>query len=296
MKRGFMAVMTLLTVTASVRAEGIADIRASLANIVDQAYQTQATQNHIIALAARNKMLSQKIAKEAVKMQYGSDQEGARRRMMDAAQEFDATIEGLLKGDPSRHIPKVEDPRALAHLHEVVAVWQPFYRHVRQAKAADVAYIIAHNEKLLRLSHKLTQTLKNNMVISDTLNKVVEHTLKIADRQRMLTQKMLKEKLLIHYGVDPKRNEVRLKGSIILFENGLKGLLKGEKRRGLVKITNKRIHAKLEEIWDLWQQAAPLYRKSSLSDDEVRKLEQIEPQLLKKSDEVVTLVEKSLEL
>ena len=296
MKRRYRIVAALCIATGVVHGAGMADIRASLASIVDQAYQTQESQNRLITLAARNKMLSQKIAKDAVLMQYGSDHEGARRRMMEAAREFDATIRGLEKGDALRHIKKVEDPKAVADLHEVAAAWEPFYRHVQQGKAEDVAYIIKQNEKLLRLSHKLTQTLKSGMVISNTLNKVVEHALKIADRERMLTQKMLKEKLLIYYGIDPKRNEVRLKGSIILFEHGLQGLMEGEKRRGLVKITNKKIHAKLAELWDLWQKVAAIYRKKQISESEMHRLEQIEPKLLQKSDDVVSLVEHSLEL
>ncbi len=269
-----------------VYAKGMADIRASLANIVDQAYHRQANQNHLITLAARNKMLSQQIAKEAVMMAYGSDRSLHRARMLEAAKRFDAALTELQKADPD----------AKPVLEEVAAEWAPFYRHVKKGHAVDVAYIIAHNEKLLRLSHKLTQTLKNGMVISDTLNKVVEHTLKIADRQRMLTQKMFKEKLLIHYGVDPKRNEVRLKGSIILFENGLKGLMEGERRRGLVKITNKKVHATLLEMWRLWSDVQALYRQSDISDEAMEKLAHTEPKLLQKSEEVVRLVENALEL
>ncbi len=296
MKKIVIVSVSFLLTGQLIYAKGMADIRASLANIVDQAYHHQANQNYLIKLAARNKMLSQKMAKEAVMMAYGNDKAAHHARLMETAREFDTTIEGLQKGDSVHHITAVTDPKARQNLHEVATEWQAFYGHLKSGQPEDVAYIISHNEKLLRLSHKLTQTLKSEMVISATLNKVVEHTLKIADRQRMLTQKMLKEKLLIYYGINPKRNEIRLKGSIILFENGLKGLLEGEKRRGLVKITNKKVHTKLDEIWHLWEEVAPIYRKAHISAEELALLEKIEPKLLKKSDEVVTLVENSLEL
>jgi hypothetical protein len=89
---------------------------------------------------------------------------------------------------------------------------------------------------------------------------------------------------------------VRLKGSIILFENGLKGLMEGEKRRGLVKITNKKVHATLLEMWRLWSDVQALYRQSDISDKAMEKLAHTDPKLLQKSEEVVRLVENALEL
>jgi hypothetical protein len=123
----------------------------------------------------------------------------------------------------------------------------------------------------------------------------MEHTLKIADRQKMLTQKMFKEKFLIYINEDVKRNAIRLRGSIILFRNGLKGLIYGDKKRGLASVTDPKIKAKLQIMWALYQEVKKFYIQKTINKEEMKRLAFFEKRLLKLSTEIVTMIENTLE-
>jgi hypothetical protein len=146
----------------------------------------------------------------------------------------------------------------------------------------------------MRLSHKLTQTLQSKNIINTQDNQVKVHTLKFADRQRMLTQKMFKEKFLVYTQKDAKRNSVRLRGSIILFKNGLEGLINGEERRGLAKVTNKSILKKLHEMYKLYLEVEDIYKKEQVAVSELKNLVIIDKKLLQLSIEVVKMIENTL--
>ena len=89
----------------------------------------------------------------------------------------------------------------------------------------------------------------------------------LAGKQRMLTQKMFKEKFLLYTNQDKKRNAVRLRGSIILFKNGLNALINGEDKRGTAKVTNEAIQTKLTRMHKLYTQVEDIYKIKELGYD-----------------------------
>ncbi len=276
------------------------DIRNSMANIVNKAFFAQAQNDKVIAYAAKNKVYSQQIAKDAVLIVSHIRSEENYAQMLNAAKNFDMFLDSLFNANEKLGIKKATDPAVLKEANEILSEWKIFYPFVvkffknGEVNPDSYRYILDNNEKLLRLSHKLTQTLKSKRVMDTTLNKVVEHSLKIVDRQRMLTQKMFKEKLLIYNNIDKARNKIRIKGSIILFENGLKGLLHGDKKRGLIQVTNDKIYKKLQTAWRLWRAVEKIYRNPNPSKEDILKLAKYEPKLLKISNELVTSIEESL--
>lgn len=276
------------------------DFRLELDKIVNQAFTTQATKGKVINLAANNKMLSQKMAKSAVYVVNDFNIKKHYTNLIDAANQFNNFVVGLEEGNATLELQKETDPEVLSELNEVKVEWkvfneniQKFYKNGTVDKTA-YQYIIDNNEKLLRLSHKLTQTLKSKNILNANDNKVIGHTLKIADRQRMLTQKMFKEKFLIHTNQDAKRNAVRLRGSIILFKNGLNGLINGDDKRGLAKVTNKEIQKKLQEMLSLYKEVEKIYIQDNMNDQEMRRLSTIDEKLLSKSTEIVHMIENTL--
>lgn len=276
------------------------DIRAELNMLISQAFEQEEAKNKVINLAALNKMLSQRMAKDAILVSNGLDIDYYYKDLMDSAKKFDAFIQGMYKGDEDLKLPKETDPKVLAELDEVNAVWKEFYRAIqnfyKNKKVNQEAYavIINQNEKLMRLSHKLTQTIQSKMILNTHDNQVIVHTLKFADRQRMLTQKMLKEKFLVFTKEDTERNNVRLRGSIILFKNGLEGLISGEVKRGLTKVTSKPIQDKLKEMHTLYLEIEDLYKKHDIQLKELQQLASIDKKLMNLSIEVVTMIENTL--
>jgi len=273
-----------------------------LNKIINNMFQEASQKRDIIAMSAHNKMLSQKISKDVVMIVNGIDVEDYRYDLIRSTQTFNDFLLAMYTGNEKRSIIKTTDPDILQELNEIKEEWKVFCKHVLKFYKKEDAlamesykYIINNNEKLLRLSHKLTQTLKSKNRLNTNTNKVMEHTLKIADRQKMLTQKMFKERFLIYIGEDVKRNSIRLRGSLILFKNGLKGLIYGDDKRGLTAVTNQKIKQKLQRMWRLYKKVKHFYIKNTISKKEMKQLAIIEKQLLKYSTEIVSMIENTLE-
>lgn len=294
---------TLLTLTFILL--GMTQLKASnlhfeLTQLVNEAFEQEEAKDKVINLAALNKMLSQRMTKDAILIAQNIDTEYYFKDLEDSAKKFDAFIQGMYKGDASLKLPKQTDQKVLSQLNEINTVWKTFYTAVqnlyKDQKVNKEAYalIIDENEKLMRLSHKLTQTLQSKHILNTHDNQVIVHTLKFADRQRMLTQKMFKEKFLVYTKEDAKRNDVRLRGSIILFKNGLEGLLKGDHKRGLKKVTSKPIQDKLQEMHKLYKEVEGLYKNPNIELKELKHLASIDKKLMNLSIEVVTMIENTL--
>ena len=277
-------------------------MRQALTNLVNQAFKEANENNHYISLAAQNKMLSQQIAKDAAKIVTKIDEKNARRDIVIHAKEFDKTIQAFLYGDEKLEVKPLSNPLAKKELEDINRIWQPFYKYalkMSKDKKVDLRafiYLYKNNEPLLGLSHQLTQTLKSQRKFRTTFNPVIEHLLKFLDRQRFLTQKMVKEKFLIFRKIDLKRNIVRLHGSFILFEHGLNGMLKGDKKRGLIPVTNKAIRAKLLELKKEWEKVKDLYKfkQRKLTKKDMLLLNKQSDKMLQITQDLVHMVENSL--
>ena len=291
------SLILIMLLTISIEAK---DVRLELTNIIKGAFAKEEAKGGVINLAATNKMLSQKMAKNAILIYNGIDVKYNYKEMIKSANEFNAFIDGMYNGNKSLKLKKATDKDVLKELDEVNSVWKPFHNAIlsfyQDGKIDNKAYkyIVDNNEKLMRLSHKLTQTLQSKNILNTHDNQVKVYTLKIADRQRMLTQKMFKEKFLVYTNQDKKRNVVRLRGSIILFRNGLNALINGEDRRGTAKVTNKPIQAKLAQMHKLYIQVEDIYKKQNVNLNELKQLSVIDKKLLKLSVEVVTMIENTL--
>jgi len=276
------------------------DIRFELNRLVSQAFEKEEAKNAVINLAAMNKMLSQRMAKDAILVAHGIDVEFYQKDLIDSAKQFNDFIEGMYSGNEALKLPKETDKKVLLELDEVNEVWRDFYNAVKNfnqdGKIDQEAYnfIINNNEKLMRLSHKLTQTIQSKNILNTHDNRVIVHTLKFADRQRMLTQKMFKEKFLVYTKEDEERNRVRLRGSIILFKNGLEGLINGDNKRGLAKVTSKPIQQKLQEMHSLYKEVEDIYRKQNVDLKELQQLAIIDKKIMKLSVDVVEMIENTL--
>lgn len=294
------AIWMILAVMLSSSWISAKDVRFELSQLVTEAFEKEEAKNQVINLAAMNKMLSQRMAKDAILVKHDIDVDYYNKDLQESAKLFNEFIVGMYDGNESLKLPKQTDKDILAELDEVNGVWKDFHKAVSnfyQEGKVDLEaydYIIDSNEKLMRLSHKLTQTLQSKNILNTHDNQVIVHTLKFADRQRMLTQKMFKEKFLVYTKENAERNNVKLRGSIILFKNGLEGLINGENRRGLAKVTNKPIQAKLQQLHTLYLEVEDIYKKQHVDINELKHLAEIDKQLLNLSIEVVTMIENTL--
>jgi hypothetical protein len=275
-------------------------IESRLKNIVNTAFVKQNSIDSVVALATNNKMLSQKMAKCAVLIKNSIYVEKNHKVLLESAEKFDAFIHGMYHGDSLLNLKKETDTQVLDELSEVNEEWINFYTHVKNLYKEDKVdmlsyqYIIEHNEKLLKISHKLTQTIQSKTMFNTSDNQVLVNTLKFADRQKMLTQKMLKEKFLVYTNENKKRNNVKLRGSIILFRNGLNGLIQGDKKRGIAPVSNKAILQKLQDILTLYNASEALYIKQNVDMTKMKILTRVDNRLLQLSTEVFSMIQNTL--
>jgi len=128
---------------------------------------------------------------------------------------------------------------------------------------------------------------------SNYLEKARLRVVNVAGRQRMLTQKMTKEKLLLLKG--KKEYASKLEGTIKLFDTSLIALIKGDKSQNISKPTNEKITNQLAVVSKLWNQLKPLYEKKKNSAKELAIIISKNTTLLKEMNAMVQMAEKELE-
>ena len=117
------------------------------------------------------------------------------------------------------------------------------------------------------------------------------NALDFAGRESMLSQKIVKEKLLVLAGIDKERNIVKLRGSFLLFDKALRGLLDGNEKRGISPAAVSHIRAELLEMKSIWDSMIPVIFKTELNREDLKKLVTLNLPLLDKSNKVVRMYE-----
>ncbi len=270
-------------------------IRA-IKSIVEMFEKEKELQKHIINLAGKQRMLTQKMTKEALLTAIGYDPTSNIKLLKEDMELFDRTLHGFLYGDKGLNLPAVEDKKVKEEIVKVVEVWKPFKKEVENfIKTQDknsLNYLVANNMKLLERSNNLVQAFKKAFPSYDFLEEARKEIVDIAGRQRMLTQKMTKEKLLVMLDIEKEKNRQNLKETIELFETSLNDLLNGNKKRKIVRPTNKKVIAQLKKVNSLWKDLKPIYLKEKLSQKEMDKLVEGNVKLLKEMDKAVLLTER----
>jgi hypothetical protein len=87
--------------------------------------------------------------------------------------------------------------------------------------------------------------------------KEISNIMNLSGKQRMLTQKMSKEALLIAKEINIKVNREELKRTISLFDTTLKALLDGNTTLKLPKTEDKKIRKRIQDVDKLWREFQP---------------------------------------
>ena len=123
-------------------------------------------------------------------------------------------------------------------------------------------------------------------------------TINLSGKQRMLTQKMSKEFLLVAYGYEQEENKLALLETYSLFERTLKGLRDGDATLGLPGTEQAEIRDQLAVVNDLWTRFKPIveyaadYKTTAIPADKIKVLEETNLPLLKEMNKAVGMYEK----
>lgn len=266
---------------------------------------TAAEYGVVLNLSGKQRMLSQKMSKEAALVALGVDKARNIENLQKTSALFDKTLKGLKDGSSELGLPATESKRIRRQLEKVETIWAEFYPSIKQVIAsgnvsdAELNTIASQNLPLLKQMNKAVglyekDAKKTGLEAAQGL----AATLNLAGKQRMLTQKMSKEYFLIALGHAVEDNKLNLLDTYTLFDRTLKGLIDGDDTLGLPGTPQPHIRQQLAVVDGLWSTFKPLvqqgadHKTTQLSAAQIKQVATANLPLLKEMNKAVGLYEK----
>ena len=275
-------------------------LRQRLSTIVTNYVEKKNTLRTLVNLSGKQRMLTQRITKLAIECALGLEPTKSCEAMNTYRKEYARALVLFVKGDAAAGIPPTRNKQALVQIKKIIGMWKPFAQAVNTLSTAQgkskesLLYLLKHEQELLSESDKLVKIYESSDTDQDALQKARLRVVNIAGRQRMLTQKMTKEKLLWHK-LKIERQKQKMFQTVELFEHSLAGLIHGDPKMGLPKATNPKIIRQLKKVETIWNKIKPLYTKETLTPKELTLLLRVNPILLKEMHKAVGLMERETE-
>jgi hypothetical protein len=246
----------------------------------------------IMDLAGKQRMFTQKMTKEILLIAKGINVAENKKKLRQTAIRFNRTLIGLFDGDSELGLVKVENPHIVQQLNKVADLWREFRNNVDAVLRGNTSIAVLkktaqQNLPLLKEMNKAVNMYERRS--HSTLEQWMAVTINLAGKQRMLTQKMTKELLLVTIGIEPVKNRAELKKTVSLFERTLAGLLEGDAELGLPGAKDSRIREQLMRVKKRWNEYKPILTKSKLSQADLMTAAQLNIPLLEEMDEVVQM-------
>ncbi len=220
----------------------------------------------VLNLSGRQRMLTQKMSKEFLLVAAGVETPKSRESLEGTMSLFETTLKGLRDGDASVGLPATPNSRVIKQLDKVLGLYkeiQPALQDVAGGStptSGQVATVAEHNLPVLSNMNKAVKMYERES--RDVLSGAGELgvIINLAGKQRMLTQKMSKEFMLVYLSIDTEDNRLNLRETTSLFDQTLKGLLDGNEDLGLPGTKDKGIRKQLGVVADLWKEFRPVVR------------------------------------
>lgn len=241
----------------------------------------------IMNLAGRQRMLTQKMAKEALLIAADIDADANRKSLGDTVGLFEKTLAGLRDGDASAGLPQTTNERIVKQLDAVKSIFdesKPVFTKIAGGEKpgpADLTAIADKNVPLLDAMNKAVQLYERSakeVLKSDDAFAVV---INLAGKQRMLSQKMSKEFLLVYLNVNADENRLNVRETASLFDRTLKGLRDGDSDLGLPGTKDSTAQQLLDAGSSLWKGFQPAVAKAA---DSAMKIEKADAEIVAKGN------------
>ncbi len=249
----------------------------------------------VINLSGRQRMLTQKMTKEMLLIAIKHDADANRSNLKKTADLFDKTLKGLIHGDANVGLPATASKATLKKFSEVENLWGKYKNVVDKVVAGgdvDIPTIAKLNMPLLKTMNECVSLYAKDA--KKETGKEAGVVINLAGKQRMLTQKMTKESLLVLLEHEADMNKDNLRKTADLFDKTLKGLKDGDSDLGLPPTKNTKIVAQLIEVRELWNNFKPVIDKvldGSATKDNVSTLAKLNLPLLKEMNKAVKMYE-----
>ncbi len=279
----------ILSVVALGACLSMSSVYADEAKTETKIEMTKQQSGTVINLAGKQRMLTQKMSKEALFMAKGIDTDKNKEALAKTAGLFDKTLKGLIAGDKDLNLPKTDNKEIVAQLEKVIELWKSFKSNIDKVVdgKSDKATLEAIAKENLPLLKNMNQAVGMFAKASGSkLNPEMAKTINLAGKQRMLTQKMTKELLLVANGIDAEGNKANAKKTGELFESTLKDLTDKCKKDDIKK--------QLGVVAKLWADYKVIIEKVDTSDASLKKAEELNMPLLKEMNNAVKMFESSI--
>lgn len=258
----------------------------------------------IINLAGRQRMLSQKMVKETLLIYAGVEVEKNRENLRETVELFRRTLDGLRDGDSSLGLPKSQKGSAKAQLEVVNLLFketEPILDKIIKGEVSSFDAMAELAEKNPLLLENIDMAVQ--MYVLESRNVIAGNKaflgieINLAGKQRMLSQKMAKEALLIYLDIDRRNNKKLLRQTSYLFDKTLKGLKSGDGDLDLPQAEERDILGQLDKTIEIWNQLSPIIEKScdimvdKISRTELESLAALNVLILDEMDKVVKMYE-----
>ena len=273
---------------------------ADLSSLIGDMMEEDNSLNYTINLAGKQRMLTQRMSKVVLLISLNIDSKEYSEKLDTFSKLYDQTLTGFKKGDDTLKLTATTNKDVLTKIDAVEKSWKPFYENIQKvvkdgAKAKEaIDFITKNSEAMLSSSNELVTAFEKSNADLDYLSKFRLRVVNLAGRQRMLVQKMTKEKLLVHELKDSSYKD-KLKKSIELFDSSLTTLINGSKENNISKPTDNELKVQYDKVATLWSKLKPLYAKDKLDKKELMVIVDENRELLKEMNAAVKLAETVLE-
>ncbi len=267
-----------------------------LESIINKFQSKKNKSKHLINIAGRQRMLTQRISKLAIECAYKL-QNNSCLDMLKDVEIYNKTLRAFKKGNQNMQIDAIKSTKAKKQIKEIDKTWKPFVMNVISFvksggnNKSSLEFILNNNIKLLKESNKLVKILQKEEFKNLTeVEKMILHIVNIAGKERMLSQKMTKEYLEYHF-LNKKEEKEQMIDSINRFDTILDILLNGNNKLRVPKVTNLKIKKQLILVKNIWIKLKPYYLKEHIEEKKLKLLLKANPILLSKMNEAVFMID-----
>jgi len=281
MKKIFSIVLLNVCLTMTANAKEVSKAE----NIqINQTKQQSAT---IINISGRERMLTQKMTKEALFAVKGVNTDKNIQNLKETIELFEKRLQSLINGDEDLNIPKTTDQEIIEQLTKTSALWtllkldlnRVIEKKSNQKTLESIAKInlllLKSMDEAVKMYTIKTNFYKENPKLAEQIN--------LSGRQRMLTQKMTKELLLVANNIEVNENRKNTQETGTQFEVTLKELIE--------KTEDQKIKEQLYIVTETWSKYRTIIKVVNTSENSLKRLDKLNMPLLKEMDIAVQMYE-----
>ncbi|MCA0922886.1 type IV pili methyl-accepting chemotaxis transducer N-terminal domain-containing protein [Pseudooceanicola nanhaiensis] len=211
-----------------------------------------------INIAGRQRMLSQRIAKAVCLNRIGASAEMQAHQARTAIAEFDKVLVALRHGDAELKLEPEVNPEIAAQLDHVGTLWQAYRAAAEGLLAGDAgqvtAFVQGAGEVLVEMNKAVGQMDK--AYGAGLIHPDLARAINVAGRQRMLSQKALKEYCFTELpGAPEARGD--LTQTVSSFDGALHALIQGDPAQHILLPPTWELMAQLDGVGMIWARVKP---------------------------------------